>query len=562
MSLSLLLHLNLSYHKNIPDMKLLLLIFATVFAVLSSSSCTAGTSEIRADLNKAEKMMDVAPDSSLAIIERLDESKIRSRRIRAEIALKYSIALDKNGIDVRNDSIIRPAVSYYSRKGNKEQKSATYYYTARIYENMGQMDTAMEWLCKAEDILENSSDHRLLALVYSSKGRIYYSFHEYEEAASNYRLSSECYIKSREVDRFAACKLRESSCLCMLNEYEKGLESLEHVERIKDSLSIKTLAKYYPLIINIYSNLYPDKVLMLMEEYFTSITNEKLIDHLTVSRIYIERGEAEKAIRFLEKHKKNRGEGPGYFYLSALAHEYLGQESEALAAYKDYIRQGGMIGESLITQDTRFIEERQDHLTRHEKAKERTTTLILSVTVTLLALFLAISIIISIRKQLAINRNERIILQTQMDALLQEREELARTHVNNEEGRRIISERLRIIDNFVFSNALQDSFFEKKASDTLKEILSDRERFIRQNRLIFNQSYPGFIEFLKSRKLTDTEIEHCCLYATGLNGKMITNFTNMKRHYHIGSDIRKKLGLNEHDTNISIYIKGLLKEYE
>ena len=58
------------------------------------------------------------------------------------------------------------------------------------------------------------------------------------------------------------------------------------------------------------------------------------------------------------------------------------------------------------------------------------------------------------------------------------------------------------------------------------------------------------------------EIEHCCLYAIGLNGKMVTNFTNIKRHYHIGSSIRKKLGLNEHDTNISIYIKKLLKEFE
>lgn len=221
-----------------------------------------------------------------------------------------------------------------------------------------------------------------------------------------------------------------------------------------------------------------------------------------------------------------------------------------------------MIGEDIITQDTRFIEERQSHLTRHEKAKGRMAILILSITVVLLALALALFIIASIRNQLTIKQNEQIILQSQLDGLMMEREELARTYTENEEGRRIISERLRIIDNFVFSDVLQDDMFEQKASETLKKIISDREEFIRQNRLIFNQSCPRFIDFLKTRELTDMEIGHCCLYAIGLNGKMVTNFTNMKRHYHIGSNIRKKLGLNGHDTNISIYIKNLLKEYE
>ena len=62
--------------------------------------------------------------------------------------------------------------------------------------------------------------------------------------------------------------------------------------------------------------------------------------------------------------------------------------------------------------------------------------------------------------------------------------------------------------------------------------------------------------------LNETELEFCCLYAIGLNGKMVTSFTNMKRHYHIGSGIRKKLGLGGHDTNLSIYIRNLLNELE
>lgn len=542
-------------------MKFLLLICATVFAVQSSSSCTVETS-VKADLDKAERLMNIAPDSSLAIITRLDRSKVKGKRGKAEMALIHSIALDKNGIDISSDSIIRPALSYYSRKGSKDQKSKVYYYTARIHENSDKTDLAMEWLCKAESSLGNNRDNNLLALIYSSKGRIYLNLHEYDEAACNYRLAAGCHISSNDIERFASCKLRESTCLYMSKEYAQALKSLEYVEKIKDSLSIRTMAKYYPLMLNIYGNLHPEKTMELMGEYFTRINDERLIDQLTVSRLHIENGEAGKAILSLEAHKRYRGEDPGYFYLLAQALESSGRAAEALNAYKSYIKLGGIVGENLITQDTRFIEERQSHLTRHEKAKERMSILILSITVILLALTLALFIIASIRNQLTIKQNEQIILQSQLEGLMMEREELARTYTENEEGRRIISERLRIIDNFVFSDVLQDDMFEQKASETLKKIISDREEFIRQNRLIFNQSCPRFIDFLKTRELTDMEIGHCCLYAIGLNGKMVTNFTNMKRHYHIGSSIRKKLGLNGHDTNISIYIKNLLKEYE
>ena len=112
------------------------------------------------------------------------------------------------------------------------------------------------------------------------------------------------------------------------------------------------------------------------------------------------------------------------------------------------------------------------------------------------------------------------------------------------------------------SETLQDNIFGKEAEEALKEIIKDRDKFTTQTRLIFNQSHPEFIRHLMQKGLSEREIEHCCLYAIGLNGKMVTAFTNLKRHYHVGSDIRKKLGLTGHDTNISIYIRKLLKEIE
>ncbi len=53
------------------------------------------------------------------------------------------------------------------------------------------------------------------------------------------------------------------------------------------------------------------------------------------------------------------------------------------------------------------------------------------------------------------------------------------------------------------------------------------------------------------------KLEICCLYALGLNGKTIQQYTGDSRHYQNVGIIRKKLGLGEHDKNIDGYIKSL-----
>ena len=42
--------------------------------------------------------------------------------------------------------------------------------------------------------------------------------------------------------------------------------------------------------------------------------------------------------------------------------------------------------------------------------------------------------------------------------------------------------------------------------------------------------------------------------------KEVGEYMQLKRHYHISTDIRKKLGIDEHQTNIGIYIRKLMKQ--
>ncbi|MBO7279649.1 MAG: hypothetical protein J6V00_00635 [Bacteroidaceae bacterium] len=90
--------------KNIPIFALLLLAF-TLFA------CNKHTGT-EALLSKAERQMDEHPDSALILLQRLDTKQLTSADEKALYALLYSQALDKNYIDITDDSLINIAVDY------------------------------------------------------------------------------------------------------------------------------------------------------------------------------------------------------------------------------------------------------------------------------------------------------------------------------------------------------------------------------------------------------------------------------------------------------------------
>ena len=120
-----------------------------------------------------------------------------------------------------------------------------------------------------------------------------------------------------------------------------------------------------------------------------------------------------------------------------------------------------------------------------------------------------------------------------------------------------ISERLNLLNTFIVSNMTPN--YSKSALEQLKQLMDDKDYFIESTRLSFLVEHPKFISYLQQYGLTDNEIGYCCLYAMGLKGKDISSYLG-KGHYKQSSAIRKKLGLNEHDTNLDIYIRDLISK--
>ena len=126
----------------------------------------------------------------------------------------------------------------------------------------------------------------------------------------------------------------------------------------------------------------------------------------------------------------------------------------------------------------------------------------------------------------------------------------------------LIRQRLSVLDKVLASHISSDDKAYRISEEEIENLISDRESFLLSTTVIFKERHPEFIASLKKKGLTDWETGYCCLYTLGLKGKEVGEFIQKKRHYIISSEIRKKLGLGEHDTNIGIWLRDLLAQTE
>ena len=125
--------------------------------------------------------------------------------------------------------------------------------------------------------------------------------------------------------------------------------------------------------------------------------------------------------------------------------------------------------------------------------------------------------------------------------------------------RKVIKERVEMLNRLFAARILDKDTNVNAYDEWLRQEISDKERFMNSNRLAFKASHPMFIKYLEEHGLTEYEINYLCLYAIGLKGKDVGNYIQLRRHYNISSEIRSKLSIDEHETNIGIYIRKLMK---
>lgn len=139
-------------------------------ALLMIFSCTV--IETDRTLNDVESFIMDHPDSALLILESMNREDLKTARTKAHHALLHAMALDKNYIDVTDDSIASVAVEYYLKHGPQRNRVRALYYLGKSYYYQQQYDMAILEYSKAERVAKKC-DSLYLGMIKTAKAGIY-----------------------------------------------------------------------------------------------------------------------------------------------------------------------------------------------------------------------------------------------------------------------------------------------------------------------------------------------------------------------------------------------------
>ena len=540
------------------------ILFAAVVLSIAVSCTDRGI--IRA-LDDIESCLSEHPDSALSVLDSLSTAGIQGREANAKFALLYSMALDKSYIDATDDSLINIAVDWYRKHGTADERLKSYYYQGRVYQNAGDNEAAMESFVRAE--ASESEDNMSNGLLYKAMSGIYIQIFDFAKAELYNNRAKNCYLLAGDTDKYAGTILFSSDLHYANGDYNSTIACLDSVKTMLDSISTSRRNAYYIQSMRIKRDREDRAGLSDELNQYLSSTGAENISWLDVADYYTYLGQYDKSESALQQYREFHPEykdEPAYHIAAYILNDSLGDYREALDDYINYSLLSDSLSLVIAEQDTGFIQERYEKDLQMEK--ERNTRLLVTL-VSVFSVILLSCIAYILRLRLRQSRREKESLAAEMSRykenysrLKQERDELSEMLSSNppadRQCMRVLNDRLELLNRFFAAAISGNEDTDRKASHELDRLVADRDMFLYTTRMTFAAAHPEFINFLESHGLSEWQVEYCCLYAIGLKGKEIGSYLNRKRHYTESSDIRAKLGLDEHDTNLGIYLRELL----
>lgn len=160
-------------------------ILSLVLSVFLCLSCSSF--EMIKALDDVESYIKEHPDSALIVLDSMDRTLLSTDRVKAHHALLYAMALDKNYIDVRDDSIAQIAVDYYSKYDSGPLYVRSLYYLGLAYYYQGAYDKAILEFTKAEKSAVQC-DSLYLGFIYYAQANTYDK--TYNDSQVRYYLNS------------------------------------------------------------------------------------------------------------------------------------------------------------------------------------------------------------------------------------------------------------------------------------------------------------------------------------------------------------------------------------
>ena len=525
----------------------------TLLSLIFFASCEDDRAD--ASLASAEMYIQEQPELSLELLESIDRDDLTTNKERARYSLLYSIALDKNYIDINCDSIISPAVNYYKNHGNANTRFTCYYYEARVYENAGDIDKALLCLSKAETLDTSKVEPSMLSLLYAMKGMIYDNAWRSKEALESTDLARKYALLSGKLRHYAYYTLSCAAYYRRLGDYDVCNQYLLEAEKYKHVFTLGEFHLFYDIsICNMLANeaITNDTLEYFIEQYIENFPQKDMINWRNIARVYQKIGQIDQALKILDWHAEYNDISldAGYHAVLSELKETAGDYRGALNAHKVYSNISDTDALKLHMSDLKLVEERYEHEITILRQRQRTSYL---AAIVLLILFYLACLFYKWNKKRVITEQELEALRKEYEILQVVKEKISRQYTDAEaamakveiiykdklleysrledaykylteqSGREVdtSSEVLMILGYRMRSLA---AFLQKPIPDSLSKVTAQIDN-LKKNRnfivdsigILYAVNYPDFISELRGYGLTSAEIGYCCLFLLGLN---------------------------------------------
>ena len=550
-------------------------ILTIALSLLITFSCR-NIEKVEEQMHTASGYMEQHPELALELLDSIDCEMLSTRKAQARHALLYSMALDKNYIDVTNDSILSPAIKYYKNHGTADDKLLTYYYWGRIAMNAGDYENALKRFISAEQYVNDAHEHVAAARLYKAQMVIYQYSYESSMILEAAQEAASHYLSAKDTTRYINTLNDVVAGHLHRQDTAAARESLNEIKSYWSILTPRQVSNWYSaeLFLNEFTGQLNAEE--MITEYLAAVPDSSTVRWLSVANAHYYSGEYEKAIDALNEYSKYEKPEAAYYLISGHTNAEIGNYLQAAHSYGQYIELTSEKNGALFESDINFIKERYEAQLRISRNRFILIILALCAMLLFLTSILVMNRIKQVKLELRVIeaeknaekiRHDEEMKKTKAEAdkyadmygnALAEIENLNETLQNTALDHTVkmhIVERLNLLNKFIASN--MTPYFSKDAANELKQLMNDKKHFIESTRISFLIEHPQFIHYLKKRGLSDSEIGYCCLYAMGLKGKDISSYMG-NGHYKLSSMIRKKLSLSEHDTNLDIYLRQIL----
>ncbi len=555
-------------------------------------------------MNEAERLIPTHPDSSLSILSAIDTHTLGDEEEKARYALLMSMALDKNYIDATTFEILQPAIDYYLKKGTPDEKLRTLYYQGRICQNGKNDDMAMQSFIQGREYIETATDTLTAANLLVAQGVIYYSTYKIDDFIENNEKAAQLYnaINRPDYEISSLAKILNGSIQIRNKQLADSILNIIK-DRIIKHPEYNDIILPHALAYTIDFGGAEDLKKHL--GYFSNLDSIEPELKLDIALGFCKIGEPDKAIPFLRSAETdgNIRESLKYLAVKSQVLEENGDLAGALDAYRSFYKKLEARHQKIFSQDLLFAQQKHEmEISSLTDLRKRDKFIGIISCGVLLLLFTVIYISYRyrfIKTKNLLNEKEKERLQLQLDNLHKEKEklELERQNAKLECERQMLAAenmrlkikqleeesislksllmtqndiakpvehaikvRIEMLNGLLATSISENSSYAQPYGAWRDKLVQDKDEFMNSTRLAFKASHPKFIEYLEQHRLSEAEINYLCLYAIGLRGKEVGEYIQLRRHYHISSDIRRKLGIDDHETNIGIYIRKLMKK--